>query len=308
MFGKTRRGHAYYSCYPAGNNADRLDRYPTEHPKAIYVREDSLTEAPDHVIATRVFGPDRTSFLRQAFAQRPSRQRHTDATRAEALREQIDDLAARQDRLITELETTDPADRAFHDRLCRRFDTLEAERADKNRQPAELEKTLTSQPEPDLDLLDALPILAGVNITDAPERLQRKLYDALQLKIQYDRPDQARFRITLTDDTVDALTLAITGTARTRTRNACPCDCHPPGGARPAVPGCRGRPRARAGPQPARSSSSRPATGHAPPELFEITVCVRPSAGSCTLRNETPASYPTRITASLVRCSQKPRP
>jgi DNA invertase Pin-like site-specific DNA recombinase len=229
MFGKTRHGHAYYSCYPAGNNADRLDRYPAEHPKAIYVREDSLTEALDHVIATRVFGPDRMSFLRQALAQRPSRQRHADATRAEALRDQIDDLAGRQDRLITELETTDPADRAFRDRLRRRFDTLEAERDDKNRQLAELEKTLTSQPEPDLVLLDALPILAGVNITDAPERLQRKLYDALQLKIDYDRPDQARFRLTLTDDTVDALTRATTGTATPEPETRAHATATPPG-------------------------------------------------------------------------------
>jgi site-specific DNA recombinase len=229
MFGKTRHGHAYYSCYPAGNNADRLDRYPAEHPKAVYVREDSLTEALDHVIATRVFGPDRAGFLRQALAERPSRQRHADATRAEALRDQIDDLAARQDRLITELETTDPADRAFRDRLRRRFDTLEAERDDKNRQLAELEKTLTSQPEPDLDLLDALPILVGVTITDAPERLQRKLYDALQLKIDYDRPDQARFRLTLTDDTVNALTLATTGTVAPEPATRAHATATPPG-------------------------------------------------------------------------------
>jgi hypothetical protein len=158
MFGKTRHGHAYYSCYPAGNNADRLGRYPADHPKAVYVREDSLTEALDHVIATRVFGPDRMAFLRHALAQRPSRQRHIEAARVEALREQIDDLASRQDRLIAELETTDPADRAFRDRLRRRFDTLETERTDKTAQLAELEKILASQPKPDVDLLDALPI------------------------------------------------------------------------------------------------------------------------------------------------------
>jgi hypothetical protein len=45
MFGKTRHGRAYYNCYPANNNADRLDRYPADHPKAIYVREDALVEA-----------------------------------------------------------------------------------------------------------------------------------------------------------------------------------------------------------------------------------------------------------------------
>jgi hypothetical protein len=131
MFGKTRHGRAYYSCYPAGNNADRLDRYPSEHPKAVYVREDTLTEALDHVIATRVFGPDRHAFLRHSLAQQPGRKQHADARRAETLTEQIDDLTARQDRLITELETTDPTDRGFRDRLRHRFDTLETERAEK---------------------------------------------------------------------------------------------------------------------------------------------------------------------------------
>jgi len=213
MFGKTRHGRAYYSCYPANNNADRLDRYPVEHPRAVYVREDALTEALDHVIAARVFGPDRHAFLRHSLAQQPDRQQRADARRAETLREQIADLTARQDRLITELETTDPTDRVFRDRLRHRFDTLETQRADKTNQLAELENTLNSQPEQDIDLLDALPILKTVNITEAPERLQRKLYDALQLQVHYDRPDQARFRLTLTDDTVEALAKATGGSA-----------------------------------------------------------------------------------------------
>lgn len=92
-----------------------------------------------------------------------------------------------------------------------------------------LEKTLISQPEPDVDLLDALPILAGVNIADAPEGLQRRLYDALRLKIGYDRPDQARFRLTLTDDTVDALTLATTGTAAPEPESCAHATATPPG-------------------------------------------------------------------------------
>jgi DNA invertase Pin-like site-specific DNA recombinase len=229
MFGKTRHGRAYYSCYPAGNNADRLDRYPAGHPKAVYVREDSVTEALDHVIATRIFGPDRHALIREGLARRPGRQRRTEAARAEALQAQIDDLTARQDRLVAELETTDPADRAFRDRLRRRFDTLEAERADKDAQLTELEKTLTSQPEPDLELLDALPILVGINITEAPERIQRKLYDALQLQIHYDRPDHARFRLTLNDDVVVALAQATTGTAIPELDSRAHATATPPG-------------------------------------------------------------------------------
>jgi len=206
MFGKTRHGRAYYNCYPANNNADRLSLYPADHPKAIYVREDALTEALDHVIATRVFGADRRAFIREGLARKKP---DTGSRRKALLRAQIDDLTARQDRLITELETAD--DRAFRDRLRRRFDTLEAERADKTAQLHDLETTAKAEPAQHVDLLDGLPVLDDVAITQAPEAIQRKLHDAFQLQIHYDRPDQARFRLVLTDDTADALAAATTG-------------------------------------------------------------------------------------------------
>jgi Ca2+-transporting ATPase len=60
--------------------------------------------------------------------------------------------------------------------------------------------------------------------------------------------------------------------------------------------------------QPARNSSRRRAIGHAPSELLEITVQVSADLGSCTLRNETPASNPSKMTLSLCCPSQKPRP
>jgi len=60
--------------------------------------------------------------------------------------------------------------------------------------------------------------------------------------------------------------------------------------------------------QAASNSSRRLVIGQAPSELLEITVCVTFDFGSCTLRNETPASHPSRITVSLCLPSQKPRP
>jgi hypothetical protein len=48
--------------------------------------------------------------------------------------------------------------------------------------------------------------------------------------------------------------------------------------------------------------------GHAPSDVFEITVWVVVEAGPCTLRNETPASLPSNITTSVDAWSQKPRP
>src|SRR5215212_7718131 len=50
------------------------------------------------------------------------------------------------------------------------------------------------------------------------------------------------------------------------------------------------------------------AIGHAPSLVFEITVSVTAARGSCTDRNETPASYPSRSTASFDAWSQKPSP
>jgi len=160
--------------------------------------------------------PDRRAFIRRGHAGAPNKRQEADTRRASSLREQIADLTARQDRLIEELET---ADGTFRDRLRRRFDTLEADRTAKLAQLHDLETTAVVEPEQALDLLDALPILETVNITGAPEPLQRKLYDALQLTIHYDRPDQARFRLVLTDDTINALAASAgTGAAEPTTR------------------------------------------------------------------------------------------
>jgi hypothetical protein len=128
-----------------------------------------------------------------------------------------------------------PDDRAFRDRLRRRFDVLEAERADKTAQLHDLENTAKAEPAQDVDLLDGLPILDDIAITQAPEAIQRKLYDAFQLQIHYDRPDQARFRLVLTDDTADALTAATTGGTVTDLATArAHKDRTPPGAQRPS--------------------------------------------------------------------------
>lgn len=50
------------------------------------------------------------------------------------------------------------------------------------------------------------------------------------------------------------------------------------------------------------------AIGQAPSAVFEITVSVTCARGSCSERKETPASQPSRTTASVEAWSQKPRP
>ena len=47
---------------------------------------------------------------------------------------------------------------------------------------------------------------------------------------------------------------------------------------------------------------------HAPSDVFEMTVRVVADARSWVLRNETPASYPSRCTASVDSWSQNPSP
>jgi hypothetical protein len=67
-------------------------------------------------------------------------------------------------------------------RILARFTELEAERAAITAQLAKLESA--RQPAPDLDLLDQLPIVAGL-ITSLPTRLHAQLYDTLALGLLY---------------------------------------------------------------------------------------------------------------------------
>jgi hypothetical protein len=215
MFGKTRHGRAYYSCYPANNNADQLARYG-DHPKSIYVREDALLDGVGTVLAGRVFGPDRLAHYQAGIKAAPSAKAASDAQRAAALQHSIEDLTARQDRLLAQLETADPDDRAFTNRIRSRFAALEAERTSASDKLDELEKTLTAQPTHDVELLDAVPLLKGLDITTAPEPIQRKRYDALRLEVHYQRPDHAHIKITLTEPGVHALAALQPADAETR--------------------------------------------------------------------------------------------
>lgn len=54
--------------------------------------------------------------------------------------------------------------------------------------------------------------------------------------------------------------------------------------------------------------SSTPTIGQAPSDVFAMIEPVAPDAGSCQVRADTPASYPSRITSSEVQPRQNPRP
>jgi hypothetical protein len=63
MFGKTRKGYAYYTCQPQLDRVGDPSAY-ADHPRSVYVREDKLLECVQTFFNQRVFGPDRTELLR----------------------------------------------------------------------------------------------------------------------------------------------------------------------------------------------------------------------------------------------------
>ncbi|MFB9629377.1 hypothetical protein [Nonomuraea helvata] len=89
-------------------------------------------------------------------------------------------------------------------KLNSRFLELEAERVAKLNRLAELEANPPEQEHAE-DLLDRLPILTG-KLANAPEELQRELFEVFNLEIRYDaRTNVATIRVTLDGDTMDHL-------------------------------------------------------------------------------------------------------
>ncbi|WP_240759457.1 recombinase family protein [Phytoactinopolyspora endophytica] len=206
MFGKTRKNHAYYTCQPQLDRVGNPHEY-ADHPRSVYVREDRLLDCVQVFFAERVFGPDRADHLA---AQLSGHQTDTDDERDRriaALQKAIADLMKRQNNLLEERESgtadpDDPAARAWADRLRTRFADLEAQRAAKQAELEQLQHDAERDRPPDPSLLDALPALT-LNLAEAPETLQRDLYDAFALKIHYDHARKhATIHATIRADTV----------------------------------------------------------------------------------------------------------
>lgn len=189
MFGKTRRHNAYYSCQPQLDRVGNPQDY-TDHPPTIYVREDRLLDCVQTFFAQRVLGNDRAVLLRHQMAKHGIHERHDHQRRIAATEKAITDLTRRQDNLMDERETKtihdgDEIGRAWAERLRGRFGDLENQRRAKQAELDTLrinaERDQPQQPE----LLDLLPQLTIV-LPDAPDPLQRDLYQACGLKIYYD--------------------------------------------------------------------------------------------------------------------------
>ena len=213
MFGKTRKNIAYYTCQPQLDRVGHPETY-VDHPRALYAREDRLLDCVQAFFAERVFGPNRASHLAAQLARRDIRQNDEQARRIAALQKTVTDLARRQDNLLQERETgsavhDDPAARAWAERLRARFADLETQRAAKQGQLEQLQREAERNQPQDPALLSALPQLA-VRLIDAPDALQRDLYDACGLKIHYNHATKhVTIHATLRADTIPAATASV---------------------------------------------------------------------------------------------------
>jgi hypothetical protein len=213
MFGKTRREIAYLACEPQRQHHKGRSDWYSDHPKSLWVREEILLDPVRSFFTQRIFGPDRRRHLRTQL-QRSAKDHSNDTTadRRKQLTRELAGLQRRQDNLIDQLEnfeaTGDPdADREYRQSIQRRFAELTTARRTKQ---SELDQINIDTPPAgdDADLLDQIPRLQA-DLTELPEGLERKLYDAFHLKVRYNRTrHEATIQVTIREDTITTLTNA----------------------------------------------------------------------------------------------------
>jgi DNA invertase Pin-like site-specific DNA recombinase len=184
MFGKTMRNRTtYYACQPTRNVGQAAeDRHPA-HVNTVWVREDALLSGLQDLLNRRIFGPDRRNLLAATLAASNHDERRQHQAHRDALQKAIEQIAARQDRLITTLESQDDPDGVLFARVRDRLTDLERDRTTKIAELRSLD-TATVVTE-DVGLLDQLP-QTQVELSQLPVGIQRELFDALQLQIRYD--------------------------------------------------------------------------------------------------------------------------
>ncbi|WP_405644390.1 hypothetical protein [Streptomyces sp. NBC_00019] len=195
MYGKHRKGITYYCCQPEANNRGRPDAY-ANHPKTTYIREDLLLDALAAFYTDRVLRPHRPDLLAAALERaqrRNASQRQGERDRLHLL---LNDFSRRQHNLLQQAQSC-PADdpyatalrHTYNDLEDQRINALSALRTLGTATPTESADTLA-------ELLDALPYLAR-HLADAPEQLQRRLFESTQLTVRLAGSDDVSFQITL---------------------------------------------------------------------------------------------------------------
>ncbi|MDX8028811.1 recombinase family protein [Lentzea sp. BCCO 10_0856] len=204
MNGTVRHDATYYTCWPKNNNRGRPDKY-SGHRKAEYIRQDDVMSAVSQFLAERIFGPERRAMLAADLStvdEWEARQRDAERDR---LRRVLADVARRQNTIMRQAQDGDPDD-PFTRALRATYNDLEAERQAALSAVATLDAaddTAPTRPDAaDVDLLDALPYLTG-NLSDAPEPLLRKLFEAVSLTVRItDDGDHVTINVRLPADTM----------------------------------------------------------------------------------------------------------
>ncbi len=169
-------------------NAHRL----AGHPKTVRIREDVLLNAVPDFYAERVFGRSRVALLTAELATFDDRDAQERAAARGKLQRRIEDLARKQDNILRQAQDGDPAD-PFTQGLRRSYNDLDSRRAAVLAKVEDLDVADDAEPDrpgPDsLALLDALPKLQ-LTLGQAPEALQRRLYEITQLAVHVNHENQ----------------------------------------------------------------------------------------------------------------------
>jgi site-specific DNA recombinase len=105
MFGKTRRGHAYYACAPR-----KGQDVPDGHPASLWVNEGALVDAFHDFLSQHVFGDNRRALLADTMTELDQAQRDEHTRRITATEKAIADVELSRRRLIRVLEVADDPD------------------------------------------------------------------------------------------------------------------------------------------------------------------------------------------------------
>ncbi len=191
MYGKLSKGRPYYACQPKADHDQDADWYAA-HPKAVWIGERPLVEAVRTFFTERVLGPQRIEILRTDLAALAAEPVGDHGPRLRRLRAAVVEVERRKERLLDQLSEDDEGDpataREFRRGIRRRYDAAEKSRIELSQEIATI-GAADGIPTSDVAILDLLPQI-GVDWDATPLELQRRLFDAFQLRITYRGPDR----------------------------------------------------------------------------------------------------------------------
>ncbi len=197
LYGKTKHQHAYYVCAP------KKAWVPEGHPPSTYwVREESMLDGLTAFLANQVFGRYRRQLLSASLKELDENAKKDRKTKITALRRAITEAETKRKNLVRNLELTD-VDQDFVRDVNERRAELQGEIEGLRAQLAKAEDEVQQASNP--GLVDFLPV-TQVELTELPDELSRKLFEALRLEIHYDYVSRsATCRVTLLGDTIEAV-------------------------------------------------------------------------------------------------------